>query len=102
MTQPLTTYYYNTYSQEDATPLISFLPTADPFEEEEVELESDDPRARLFFRVVSGDLGPMFEKYCEDTTGRDSAELTEWALGRVARKYCGISLKELTAAVTMM
>lgn len=92
----------DTPNQENATPLIDFLPMAGPFVEKEIELESDDPRARLFFCVVSGDLGPMFESYCEDTTGHTSAELTEWALGRAARRYCGISMKELVAAVSLM
>lgn len=97
--QPTTTSL-DTPGQEDGTPLLNYISADDPYEAE--ELESDDPRARLFFRVVSGDLGPMFEQFCEDTTGRNSAELTEWALGRAARKYCGISTKELANAVQVV
>lgn len=93
-----------TPNSEDGTPLINYLPAPDEqppieFLTEDVARSVTDPRARMFIEVVRGDLAPLFDPYCLETTGRSSAELSEQVLGRVARKYCDITLKELTALI---
>jgi hypothetical protein len=60
-------------------------------------LESkSDPKIYMFLLAVTGELGPMFESYVTRSTGKSSAELSSLALGRIARRYCGINLKTIT------
>lgn len=91
----------DTPAKQDGAPRLNFLPadntSPDSFAVEDLIRTVTDPRARMFFEVVRGDLEPMFDSYCQKVTGRSSAELSPGMLGRVARRYCGISRKELTA-----
>jgi len=90
----------DTPSNEDGVAIINFLPTTSeqPLDDsplDDLVCNITDPKARMFFQAVQGDLGPMFDSYCHRTLGRSSAELTEVALTRAAQHYCGISAKEL-------
>ena len=92
----------DTPGHEDGAPLINFLPTCTdgvPGDTLLDELVQDirDPKTRLFFDAVRGDLGPLFDNFCVDTTGKSSAELSATGLARVAQRYSGVSTKELMA-----
>jgi len=96
--QPVTASL-DTPGQPNGAPLINFIPAPDNTDHQLNTLieQTTDPKARLFFDALKGDLGPMFDQYCRDTVGRGSAELPEVTLTRAARHYSGISTKQLHA-----
>lgn len=95
-----TTVSLDTPSDPDATPLSHYLATDNLYTPAPFSIEGvKNPRVREFFYAMSGDLGPLFEDYCRKRTGRPSTELTDIVLGRVAKRYCRVTKKELTAAL---
>ncbi|KKN43859.1 hypothetical protein LCGC14_0698730 [marine sediment metagenome] len=92
----------DTPSKEDGVAIINFLPTTSEQPLDDSPLDDlvrciTDPRARMFFQAVQGELGPLFDTYCLDATGHSAAELSEATLTRTAQRYCRISTKELRA-----
>ena len=92
-----------TPGKDDEAPIINFLVASDEeqmTQQAERLLEqlrsSTDPRAHTLLHLLNGDLIPLFDPYCQQKTGRSSAELSEGTLGRLARRYCGLSLTELS------
>lgn len=91
---------------EDTVPIINFIPAEDDYDPTEKLLVDDlvqqttDPRARMFFSAIRGDLGPLFDQFCKNTAGGSSRVLPPAALNRAARKYCGLTQRELDALIS--
>jgi len=73
----------------------------DPVTEKKVDSLNlvTDPQARMVVQCVQGDLGPLFDKWCRNHTGRSSAELPHTSLGRLARQYCGVTKQQFQRIV---
>lgn len=86
------------------TPLMDLIPAQDCADYEKIRIcveelfkAKTDPKVYMFLLAVTGELGPLFESYVNRSTGKSSAELSSLALGRIARRYCGVNLKTITS-----
>jgi len=89
---------------DDGATLIDLLqfPDYSPFESDTLDDLTQgvsDPKARLYFDALKGDLGPMFDQFCLEEYGKPYAEMTEVGLTRAAQRYCGVTRKQIQQAI---
>lgn len=90
------------------TPMLELIPSPEKLDYESAKICLDDllqgendSKTHMFLMAVTGQLGPLFEAYVNRNTGKSSAELSSLALGRIARRYCGVNLKTITSRLEL-